>query len=80
MSSGLQDAGGKPVDQGWLAQMAVDLLERARTAEEPDYAACAKLLDLLSQKLLPKQVTAEGDMGREAAIKAAREAAAREAK
>ena len=49
---------GKPVDESWLAQQAVLLLERAQQADDVDHAACVRYLDLLAKVLLPKSGTA----------------------
>jgi len=50
----LRDRQGALVNQTWLAQMAVHLLEKAQEGEEPDHQACTKYLDLLARILLPK--------------------------
>ena len=46
-----------PVDANWLAQKAVELLERASGEQEVDHQACRGYLDTISKVLLPKVTT-----------------------
>jgi hypothetical protein len=50
----LRDASGDVVDARWLARQAVQLLEKAQLAEQPEHTACVKYLELLAKVLLPK--------------------------
>lgn len=42
------------IDDEWVGQKAVELLEKALEATEPDLAACTKLMEVISKVLLPK--------------------------
>lgn len=50
----MQDKNKKPIDDEWIGQKAVELLEKALEADEPDLAACTKLMEVISKILLPK--------------------------